>query len=290
MQIGVVYPQNEFPCDPVLIREFAQTAEDLGYTHILAYDHVLGADPEGYAPWRGPYTYQDPFMEPFSLFSYIAAATKRLGLVTGIVILPQRETALVAKQAATLDVLSNGRLRLGIGIGWNRVEYEALNKDFNNRGKRIEEQVTVLRQLWREPVVTFRGKWHSIVSAGLNPLPIQKTIPIWFGGHADAVLKRVAHLGDGWLPNYRTAAEAKPSLDKIARYLDDADRNWSDIGLEPRLYFDEGDINRWLKEISAWREAGATHLTFTSLRSGFREPQEHLNAIKQFAEVAGLSA
>ena len=172
MRIGVVYPQTEYSSDPGAIRAFAQTAETLGFSHILIYDHVLGASPDRPGGWSGPYTHLDPFQEPFVLFGYMAAITERIEFATGIIVLPQRQTALVAKQAATLDILCGGRLRLGVGIGWNTVEYQALNEDFHTRGKRSEEQVELLRRLWCEPLVNFNGKWHTIIDAGLNPLPV----------------------------------------------------------------------------------------------------------------------
>ncbi len=171
MQIGLVFPQTEFGHDPAALTDYAQTAEALGYSHILTYDHVLGANPDRPGGWRGPYTYRESFLEPFVMFSYMAAITETLQFVTGILILPQRETALVAKQAATLDAISNGRLRLGIGTGWNKVEYIGLGQDFHTRGKRQEEQIELLRQLWTQELVTFEGRWHTIPDAGLNPLP-----------------------------------------------------------------------------------------------------------------------
>ena len=196
MKFGVVYPQVEFGNDFKAVRDYATLAEELGYHHVLAYDHVLGANPERPGGWNGPYTHQTPFQEPLVLFAFMAGVTTRIRFTTGIIILPQRQTALVAKQAATLDVLSGGRLRLGVGIGWNEVEYSALNQDFHNRGRRIEEQVEVLRLLWQQPLVTYSGRWHTIPDAGLNPLPIQQPIPIWFGGHSEPVLKRTARLDD----------------------------------------------------------------------------------------------
>ena len=240
MQIGAVFPQTEFGNDPLAIRDYAQTIEALGYRHVLAYDHVLGANPNRPGGWQGPYTYKTPFHEPFVLFSYMAAVTHKLGFVTGIIILPQRQTALVAKQASTLDILSGGRLRVGIGIGWNEVEYVALNEDFHNRGKRMEEQVDLLRKLWTQELVTYQGQWHQIPDAGINPLPVQQPIPLWFGGHAEAVIRRVAQSGDGWMPNYRTAAEAQAPLETLDRYLAAAGRKRSDLGIEPRLNYGDG--------------------------------------------------
>jgi probable F420-dependent oxidoreductase len=288
VRIGVVYPQTEFGHDSGAIREYAQTAEGLGYKHILTYDHILGANPERPGGWRGPYTHRHPFQEPFVLFGFMAGLTESIEFVTGILILPQRQTALVAKQAATLDVLSGGRLRLGVGIGWNRIEYEALNEEFHTRGRRVEEQIELLRRLWTEPLVNFDGEWHSVPDAGLNPLPLQRPIPIWLGGDADAVLRRVATIGDGWMPNNRRAADAQPALDKIGRYLAEAGRNWGEVGLEPRLLFGDGDSERWAADLAEWQVAGATHLSINTMHAGFQTASEHISAISKFAEAMGL--
>ncbi len=222
------------------------------------------------------------------LFGFMAGVTNLIEFVSGILILPQRQTVLVAKQAATLDVLSGGRLRLGVGFGWNRIEYETLNQDFHTRGRRVEEQIELLRRLWTESLVSFGGEWHSIPDAGLNPLPLQRPIPIWFGGHADAVLRRVATIGDGWMPNYSKAADALPALDKIGRYLAEAGRSWKEIGLEPRLLFGDGDPERWAAELAAWQAAGATHLSVNTMYAGFKTAGEHISAIGRFADVMDL--
>jgi probable F420-dependent oxidoreductase len=286
MKIGVVFPQTEFGNDPAAIRDYAQAAEGLGFTHILAYDHVLGANPERPGGFTGPYTFRTPFHEVFVLFGYLAGVTQRVELVTGIVILPQRQTALVAKQAASLDVLSGGRLRLGVGLGWNEVEYISLNENFHNRGKRMEEQVQVLRQLWNEPLVNFKGKWHTIPDAGINPLPVQKHIPIWFGGQAEPALRRMARLADGWLTNYRSAEAAKADLALLDRFLEEAGRSRPEFGLEPRISNEAGDPNTWEQVLRAWQAAGATHLSFNTMGSGFKAPQEHIQAIQKFARIA----
>lgn len=290
MRFGVVYPQTEFGHDPAAIRAFAQTAEELGYTHILAYDHILGASPERPGGWEGPYTIDDPFMEPFVLFSYMAAVTKTIEFTSGILILPQRQTALVAKQAATLDVLSQGRLRLGVGIGWNPVEYQALGQNFHTRGQRIEEQVAVLRQLWAQPEISFEGKWHRIDAAGLNPLPLQRFIPIWFGGHAERVLERAARLGDGWMPNYRRARDAQPSIDILAKHLAAHGKKLQDFGIEARLHYAGGNADKWKAYTSAWDEVGATHISINLMRSGLETPQEFLQAMRLFAQEMGISS
>jgi probable F420-dependent oxidoreductase len=289
MRIGVVFPQTEIGNDPAAIKDYAQTVEGLGFTHVIAYDHVLGANPERPDRLTRGYTYEHPFHEVFVLFSFLAGVTKKLELVPGILILPQRQTALVAKQAAALDVLSGGRLRLGVGIGWNHVEYISLGQDFHNRGARSEEQVTVLRQLWTQPLVTFKGRWHDIPDAGLNPLPIQRPIPIWFGGSAETVMRRIARLGDGWLLSESRLEVARQSLEWLDRYLAEEGRDRSQIGLEPRLNHGDGDPGRWVKFIQDWREIGTTHLSFNTMGSGFDTPKKHLEALERFARVAGIS-
>ena len=285
MQIGIVFPQNEIGTDPLVIRDYAQTAEELGYKHILAYDHVLGANPDRPEGFKGPYTYQSSFHEPFVLYSYIAAITQKIGLVTGVIILPQRQTALVAKQAATLDVLSGGRVRLGIGIGWNKVEYDALGENFHDRGKRSEEQIEVLRALWTQELVVFKGRYHNIPDAGLKPLPVQRPIPIWLGGSAPNVLKRIAKLGDGWMPNYRTAEECKPHLETLDKHLAAAGRTRAQIGIEPRIRYGDGNPETWHTLIRDWESVGATHLTLITEGAGFDTPQKHIEAIRNFANV-----
>ncbi len=285
MHIGLVYPQTEYPTDPAAVRDYAQTAEGLGYSHVLAYDHVLGANPDRPGGWSGPYTYRDPFMEPFLLFTYMAAVTTRLGFIPGILILPQRETALVAKQAAVLDVLCGGQLRLGIGTGWNEVEYVALGQDFHTRGRRQEEQIELLRRFWTQDLVTFHGEWHDIPDAGINPLPVQRPIPLWLGGHADIVLRRLARLGDGWLPGFRTAEAAAGTLATLDRYLAEAGRSRADIGLEPRLHWGDGDLDALGRTLAGWRAAGATHVSLNTMGAGFGTAAEHLAAIRRFAEA-----
>ena len=288
MKIGVVFPQIEVEPDVAAIRDYTQTVQELGFSHVLAYDHVLGANPDRPGGWRGPYDYEDPFYSPFLLFSYMTAVSPRLEFVTGIIILPQRETALVAKQAATLDVLCGGKLRLGVGTGWNAVEYVTLNQDFRTRGKRQEEQIEVMQRLWTEPLVTYKGHWHDIPDAGLNPMPVQRPIPIWFGGRADVVLRRAARMGDGYLPNERTAAEARPYLDKLARFLEEEGRDMAQFGLEARMHYEEGDTAQWTKTLEEWREAGATHVSFNTMYKGFNMKQ-HLEALQRFARAVGLA-
>ena len=288
MKIGLVFPQTEFGNDLIALRDYTQTAESLGFSHILAYDHVLGANPDRPGGWQGPYTHQEPFHEVFLLFTYMAALTTTLEFITGILILPQRETAVVAKQAASLDVLSNGRFRLGIGVGWNKVEMESIGFDFHTRGRRVEEQIDVLKLLFTQELVTFTGQWHTIADAGLNPMPVQRPIPIWLGGHADVVLQRLARKADGWLPGYRTAEAAQESLDKLEGYLAENGRSRSDLGIEPRLHVKDGP-DAWQTYLAGWQEAGATHISFNTMGVGFDTPQKHLQAIEEFAKQIGLA-
>ena len=289
MNIGIVFPQTQFNGDAAAVRDYAQSVEGLGFTHVVAYDHVLGANPDRPGGWRGAYTYSDAFLEPFVLFSFMAGVTRSLAFCPGVIILPQRQTALVAKQAATLDVLSGGRLRLGVGLGWNEVEYVALNEDFHTRGRRLEEQVTVLQRLWTEPLVTFEGREHRIDDAGLNPLPIQRPIPLWFGGHADPMLRRAARLADGWMPNHRTPESAKPDLEKLDQYLADAGRSRAEFGLEARIPYGEGRTGDWQALCAGWAALGATHFSLNTMGAGFATPAEHLQAARTFAEGMGLA-
>lgn len=284
MRYGVVFPQTEIGRDPNVIRDFAQAAEDLGYDHILAYDHVVGANPATRPGWSPPYTYRDAFHEPFVLFGFLAGLT-RLELVTGILILPQRQTVLVAKQAAEVDILSGGRLRLGVGIGWNPVEYEALGENFKNRGRRSEEQIEVMRALWTRELVTFQGRWHKITDAGINPLPVQKPIPIWFGGNDDKVLRRLARLGDGWFPLMAPDDKCRASIEKIRSYAREAGRDPTSIGIEGRIMIGQRSPEDWRKETSAWKELGATHVTVNTMKAGLTSPTGHLEAIKRFQQA-----
>jgi probable F420-dependent oxidoreductase len=289
MRYGVVFPQTEIGTDPTIIRDFAQAAEELGYDHILAYDHVVGANLASRPDWHPPYTYRDAFHEPFVLFGYLAGLTKRIELVTGVIILPQRQTVLVAKQAAALDVLSGGRLRLGIGIGWNPVEYEALGENFTNRGRRSEEQVEVMRKLWTQELVTFEGRWHKIIDAGLNPLPIQRPLPIWFGGGHERTLRRVARLGDGWFPLLAPDDRCRTMIEKLRDYTSQAGRDPKNIGIEGRLNMSQSAVKEWPKEITAWKNLGATHLTVNTMKAGLSSPADQVEAIKRFSAAISTS-
>jgi probable F420-dependent oxidoreductase len=283
VRFGAVFPQTEYEAQPEFVREFAEAVEGLGYDHILAYEHVLGVDPASPAASQGPYQLQHAFLSPFVLFAYMAAATTRLEFATGILILPQRQTALVAKQAATLDVLCGGRLRLGIGIGWNKGEYIALGQDFHDRGKRSAEQVELMRALWSQESVSFESSRHHFPQVGINPRP-RRMIPVWFGGSADAVLRRAARLGDGWMTNYRKAEQAQPSLDKLHDYLAQAGRPPESFGLEARLRLADSSFAEMEGELRAWEGVGATHVSLNTMGCGFESPGEHLQALREFAE------
>ena len=285
MRLGAIFPQTEIGNDPGAIREYAQAVEGLGYDHLAIYDHVLGADPRNRPGWRGPYTHQTKFHEPLVLFGYLAALTQRLELVTSILILPQRQTVLVAKQAAEIDVLSNGRLRLGVGLGWNEVEYEGLGENFHNRGRRVEEQIKLLRALWTEDVVTFEGKWHRVIEAGINPLPVQRPIPIWMGGGVEAVLRRVALLADGWFPQLRPDETARTAIGRLREYALEAGRDPASIGIEPRANTATGTPDDWRRVHAFWSELGATHISVNTMGGGFTSVHQHIRALGSFIEA-----
>ena len=291
MKIGVVLPQTEIGNDPAAIKAYAEAVEDMGFTHILVFDHVLGANPERPGGWKGPYTYRHAFHEPFVLFGFLAAATRRVELVSGIVILPQRQTALVAKQAAAVDVLSGGRLRLGVGVGWNPVEFEALGEDFTKRGRRIEEQVEVLRALWTRELVTFAGREHRITDAGLNPLPVQRPIPVWMGGDSEVVLRRAARLADGWitLPSFRPGAAAQETIDRLHGWIREAGRDPAAFGIEARMALAQTPVEVRANDIAAWNAMrGITHLCVNTMGLGLASPGEHVKTLERFrAEVLG---
>ena len=285
MKIGVVFPQTEIGQDPAVIRDYAQAVESMGYTHILAFDSVVGANPNRPGGWDSQYTYQHAFHEPFALFAFCAAVTRRIELVTGIVILPQRQTALVAKQAAAVDVLSGGRLRLGIGVGWNTVEFEALGENFKNRGKRVEEQLQVMRLLWTKELVTYEGQWHRVPDAGIRPLPVQQPIPVWMGGDSEVVIRRAARLADGWitLPSFRPGPAGQQTVDRLHGLVREAGRDPAAFGIEARMALAKVPAEERTKEIAAWRAMrGITHLCVNTMGLGLASPEEHVRTLERF--------
>ncbi len=288
MRIGVTFPQTEIGNDPIAIRDYAQTVEGLGYRHLLVYDHVLGANTLSRPDWTGPYTSETPFHEVFVLLAYLAGLTTELELVIGVLILPQRQTALVAKQAAELDLLSCGRLRLGVGVGWNEVEFQGLGKDFHDRGARSEEQIALLRALWGAPAITFDGRWERIPDAGINPLPKQRPIPIWIGGYAEATLRRVGQIGDGWFPWRQPDETMRAAVDRLRGYALAAGRDPGRIGLEPQLNVGRGTPDEWHAFIDGWRALGATHLCLTTMGNGLPSPADHLAALARAAAELGV--
>jgi probable F420-dependent oxidoreductase len=290
MQLGVVFPQTEIGNDPAVIRDYAQAAEELGYGHVLAYDHVLGANPNRPGGWDRGYTFESAFHEPFVLFSYLAGLTQRLQFFTGILILPQRQTALVAKQAAALDVLSGGRLRLGVGVGWNAVEYESLGQDFHTRGRRMEEQITLLRRLWTEPLVTFEGRFDRVPDAGINPLPVQRPIPIWMGGMSDVVQRRVARFADGWFPQRITPGpEAQALIQRVRDDVRAAGRDPAALGIHVSHNAAGSSPDDWAAAAEAWRGLGLSHVSLNTMGAGLATPADHIDAIRRFAQAATLA-
>lgn len=295
MEVGVVFPQTEMGSDPGAAREYVQAAEDLGYSHVFVADHVLGADRQSHPELAGfNYSHKSVVHEPLVLLGFAAAVTTRLRLATGILILPQRETALVAKQAAEVDVLSGGRLRLGVGVGWNPVEYEALGRDFHTRGRRCDEQISVLRALWTQKTVDFRGRWHRISHAGINPLPVQRPIPLWIGGGAAAnpippepVLRRIAMVADGWFPSdgFQLNPRAWETLDRLTGYIREAGRDPAQVGLESRVRLGGKKPDEWLKEATTLKQMGAAYMTVETRWGGMGSPSEHINAIRRAKEL-----
>ena len=311
MKLGVTIPNIELGLDPGPITALCQAAENFGYDYLMSYDHVIGADTSVRPDWKpfngGPpvYTLDDSFHEPLILYGYIAAVTSRIELATGVVIMPQRQTVLLAKQVAELDVLSGGRMRLGIGIGWNDVEYQALGETFSNRGARSEEQIVVLRKLWTERCFTFEGQWHTLVGIGIKPLPVQQPIPIWIGGEADPVLKRVAKLGDGWYaPSYLDEPQLAERIAKIHAHAREYGRDPASIGIEGIIRMWGRDPAECAESLEMWKRLGATHVTFNTESDSYRQRlpgaqmeiragreditsmDERIDAVRRFKEAA----
>jgi probable F420-dependent oxidoreductase len=283
MRIGVVFPQTEIGADVGAVRAYALRVAELGYRHVLAYDHVVGADPAVHTGWQGPYDVTTTFHEPFVLFGYMAGITN-LEMVTGIIILPQRQTALVAKQAAEVDLLTGGRFRLGIGLGWNAVEYEALGQDFTSRGRRVEEQVDLLRRLWTEPSVTYQGSFDRVTGAGLAPLPVQRPIPVWFGAQSERAYRRAGRLADGWFPQVRPGPELDEARRVVEQAAAEAGRDPARIGMEGRVSW-RGTPEKLAEHAAIWRDAGASHISVNTMGSGLRTVDDHLGALESAAEV-----
>jgi probable F420-dependent oxidoreductase len=285
MKIGVVFPQTEIGADPGAVRAYAQRAEQLGFSHVLAYDHVVGADPSVHTGWSGPYDLHTTFHEPLVMFGYLAGITTSVELVTGIIILPQRQAVLVAKQATELDVLTGGRMRLGVGLGWNAVEFEALDMDFNTRGQRMEEQIELMRRLWTEPSVTFSGKFHHVTGAGLAPLPVQQPIPVWIGAQSPRAYRRVGRLADGWFPMMAPGPDLEAAREVVHQAAVVAGRDPNTIGMEGRLSW-SANPEEIAEGLRAWERAGATHVSVNTMGADLRSVDDHLAALETAAKAA----
>ena len=289
MQLGILLPLGDIGGSPQTVRDFAQAAEEIGYDFLEAPDHVLGVNAASRPGWDRNSS-EDLFHDPFVLFGYLAGCTSRLGFSTGVLILPQRQTALVAKQAACLDVLCGGRFRLGIGVGWNEAEYVGLNENFHNRGRRSEEQVQVMQALWAEPHVAFKGRWHTIEDAGINPRPASGRVPVWYGGHHDRTLERIAKWGDGWMPNaYPPDRSALDVFARLRSLTEAAGRDPAAVGIEVWVAMGSGSEADWAEEARFWKAAGASHLCLTTTfkrrhhrRISGHTMADHLAALRRY--------
>jgi probable F420-dependent oxidoreductase len=286
MHIGVTLPQTEIGGAVADLRTYAEGVEQLGYDHLVAYEHVVGADPAVYTDWSGPYDIDSTFHEPFVLLGYLAGITK-LELAPAVIILPQRQTALVAKQAAEVDLLTEGRFRLGIGLGWNQVEYEALGQDFSTRGRRMDEQVALLRRYWTERSITFEGEFDRVTGAGIAPLPLQRPIPLWFGGGSKPAFRRMGRLADGWLPMMTPGPELDEAMATIAASAEAAGRDPQTIGMEGRITWG-GDLDQVKLEAEQWRALGATHVSINTMGSGLGPVAAHLEVLAKVAQALAL--
>jgi probable F420-dependent oxidoreductase len=289
MRIGAIFPQTEIGNDPGEIREYGVEVEKLGYRHILVFDHVIGANLAHRPDWKGPYNLETSFHEPFVLFGFLAGVTKTVELTTGIIILPQRQTVLAAKQAAALDVLSGGRFRFGIGLGWNQVEYESLNEDFTNRGSRSVEQIELMRKLWTDKSVEFKGKWHSVPDAGLKPLPVQQPIPVWMGGgNSERALKRIARISDGWMTTGGLTDEGQAAIERFRGYLSEYGRDDGSVGLEGWVKLNPDDLSASGAQVEQWRDLGATHVSINTMGLDRVGGPAHLELLRAFAGEVSL--
>jgi probable F420-dependent oxidoreductase len=284
MQLNAMFPTRDIGSDPAKIRDWAQAAEDLGYSYIEVPDHVFGATARD--GWTPLYNEKDPFHETFVTLGFLAAVTKNIRLSSGVLIAPQRQTGVIAKQAAEVDLLSGGRLRLGIGVGWNHVEYEALGEDWRTRGARQAEQVEVLRRLWSEDLVTFSGRFHTLKEVNIVPAPVQRPIPIWFGGASDAVVMRAARLGDGWMPITPPDEKAEQKLALLREELKKQGRDAARFGIEGWLRMHEPDPQRWAAAADGWRKLGADMVMLYPM---YRIPKfdDQITTLRRFKEVAG---
>ena len=281
MEFGAVLPHNEIGTDPGAMKAYVQGLESLGATHLLIYDHVLGADPNRPGGFKGVYDKDTAFHEPLTTFAFIAAVTSTIELVTTILILPQRQAALVAKQAAEVAILSNNRFRMGVGIGWNEIEYEALGVPFSQRGARLGEQVELLRALWSQDSLTFNGKMHQVTLASINPRP-SRPIPVWFGGSAPAALQRCATQGDGWMPLMGPSEKAKACLEQMRAAREGAGLSWQGFGVQGQAQYAGGTPERWIAHAAKWQELGASHIAVATHNAGPTDVDGHLARVEAY--------
>ena len=302
MQIGVIFPQLDIGADPGPVREYAQGVEGLGFTHITVFDQVVGLDRSRFERWPYVHDHEDLFHEVFVLFGFLAGLTSRIGLATGVLVLPQRQTALVAKQAAEVDVLSGGRLRLGIGVGIKPEEFEALEIAYPRRGRRCEEQMALLRALWTNELVDFEGEWHRVRHGGINPLPVQRPIPIWIGGHSAPVLDRIARSACGWMPNFEPDEEGAAIVARLPARARAHGRDPAEIGFEATVNVLGRTPEQWREDALAWRALGATHLSANTMQEEWDEAagmwskaegarieraDAHLEVLERYLEAVG---
>jgi probable F420-dependent oxidoreductase len=293
MQLGCSLPVADIGTSAAAVRDYAQAAEGLGFDHLVAPDHVLGVNPAADHAGRRVGTTANPYHDPFVLFGFLAGCTQEIGFAAGVLILAQREAVLVAKQAASLDLLCGGRFRLGIGVGWNEVEFKGLNEDFHNRGRRSAEQVRVMQALWAESHVTFAGEFHHIEDAGINPRPASGRVPIWYGGHAEATFRRCARYGDGFMPlAYPPADAALAAFDKLRALTREAGRDPAKMGIEVWVSPGLGGPEEWRRELRFWKEAGVTHITASTTYASNHHKRiaghgaaDHLVAITRYREA-----
>lgn len=300
MRVGVIFPQIDLGQDPRVVKDYCQAVEQMGFDHITCFDQVVGLDMSQRPGLPYVHDHSDTFHEVLVLFGFMAAITERVELATGVLVLPQRQTALVAKQAAEIDVLSGGRLRLGIGVGIKPDEFGALGENFRNRGKRCEEQMEVMRALWNAPLIDYHGKWHTIRAGGLNPLPLQRPIPIWIGGHSEPVLRRIARLADGWMPNFEPDEFGRATIEQLHRYCDETGRDRAEIGIEVTVNVLGRTPRQWADDARAWKSLGATHLSANTMREVWSETlmmwskdpegslhsvDAHVDALRHYIEV-----
>jgi probable F420-dependent oxidoreductase len=296
MRLGAVFPFTDIHEDPIAVRDFVQGVDALGYDHIVGYDHVLGSNPASRPGFDGPFIHTSPFYEPLTLFAHMAAISRRLEFVSAVLILPQRQAALVAKQAAIADVLAGGRIRLGVGSGWNQWEYEALGADFDRRGAVMDEQIDLMRALWKENAITYRGRFHTVTDSGICPLPPRRDIPIWIGGTTPPAMRRAARLGDGWLP-YGPAREAPAMMETFRATMAAEERRLEGFGIEAVMFAhpddrpDFGHRARTLDDAFAdaeiWRREGVTHLSVHSMATQARDVAGHLAFLEGFIRGLG---